>query len=37
VEVPALILLVNVSLSWQKYFHRQSRVPVDRLVRSETP
>ena len=37
VEVPALILLVNVSLSWQKYFYRQSRVPVDRLVRSETP
>jgi arsenite transporter len=31
VEVPALILLVNVSLSWQKYFHSQSQVPVPNL------
>jgi len=31
VEVPALILLVNVSLSWQKYFHSPSRVPIPNL------
>ncbi len=37
VEVPALILLVNVSLSWQKYFYGPSRVPVHPLVGSETP
>jgi ACR3 family arsenite transporter len=33
VEVPALILLVNVSLSWQKYFYGRSGIPVHRLVR----
>jgi arsenite transporter len=31
VEVPALILLVNVALSWQKYFRSQSRVPIANL------
>jgi ACR3 family arsenite transporter len=35
VEVPALILLVNVSLSWQKYFYGRARVPVQGLVRSK--
>jgi len=35
VEVPALILLVNVSLSWQKFFYGRSGIAVDRLVRSE--
>ena len=28
VEVPALILLVNVSLSWQKYFRSHPHVPI---------
>jgi arsenite transporter len=32
VEVPALILLVNVSLSWQRFFSRQPVVPVPRVV-----
>jgi arsenite transporter len=35
VEVPALILLVNVSLSWQKFFYSQSSVPVHTLARSD--
>ena len=33
VEVPALILLVNVSLSWQKYFYSPSRVPIGQLAK----
>ncbi len=35
VEVPALILLVNVSLSWQRYFYSQPRVAAHGLARSE--
>ena len=32
VEVPALILLVHVSLSWQRFFSKQPGVPVPRPV-----
>jgi len=32
VEVPALILLVNVSLSWQKFFYERPGIPVHRLA-----